>query len=123
MGPRVSMKSRVSRVFLKWFQEVQSSRELRSYDIEWEESGGLSPKGTQPDRWSLSQSGQEQGWKSDKSNINPKGNEYRGSYLNIRSLSGRTIRRNSEQDRESSRMEIHGEGKHKRGSILSDIMK
>ena len=33
MGPRVSMKSRVSRVFPEWFQEVQSSRELRSYQV------------------------------------------------------------------------------------------
>ena len=31
-GPRVSTKSRVSRVFPEWFQEVQSSRELRSYN-------------------------------------------------------------------------------------------
>ena len=30
-GPRVSTKSGVSRVFLEWFQEVQSSGELRSY--------------------------------------------------------------------------------------------
>ena len=31
--PRVSTKSGVSGVFLEWFQEIRSSRELRSYDI------------------------------------------------------------------------------------------
>ena len=31
-GPRVNMKSGVSRVFLEWFQEVRSSRELQSYN-------------------------------------------------------------------------------------------
>ena len=31
-GLRVSTKSGVSRVFLEWFQEVQSSRELWSYN-------------------------------------------------------------------------------------------
>ena len=61
MGLRVSMKSGVSGVFQEQFREVWSSPELQSYDIEWEKSGGLSPKGTQPDRWSLSRSGQEQG--------------------------------------------------------------
>ena len=38
---RVSTKSGVSGVFLEWFQEVWSSGELWSYNIEWEESGGL----------------------------------------------------------------------------------
>ena len=51
--PRVNMKSRVFRSFPEKSREVWSSPELRSYDIEWEESGGLSPKGTQPDRQSL----------------------------------------------------------------------
>ena len=57
------------------------------------------------------------------SNINPKVNEVQESYLYTWSLSGGTIRRNSEQDRESSGTEIHGEGKHKQSGILSDIMK
>ena len=33
----------------------------------WALVPSVSPEGTQPDRWSLSRSGQEQGWKSDKS--------------------------------------------------------
>ena len=31
--PKVSMKSRVSGVFLEWIREVRSSRELQSYNI------------------------------------------------------------------------------------------
>ena len=33
-NPRVNTKSGVSGVFLEWIQEVRSSPELRSYDIE-----------------------------------------------------------------------------------------
>ena len=61
--------------------------------------------------------------KVQNSNINPKGNKIQESYLYTKSLSGRTIRRNSELDRESSGMEVYGEGKHKQSGILSDIMK
>ena len=50
------------------------------------------------------------------SNINPKVNEYRGSYLNIKCLSGMTNDRNLEPDRESSGTEIHGEWKHKQAA-------
>ena len=61
--------------------------------------------------------------KYSRSNINPKVNKVQESYLYTRSLSGGRIRRNSEQDRESSGTEAQGKWKHKWSGISSDNLK
>ena len=45
------------------------------------------------------------------SKINPEANEVQEGYLYTRSLSGGTVRRYSEKDRESSGTDTHGEWK------------